>query len=72
MSEFTKFRSLRSTVWTLLMALVLMIGIGALFSAVTASQYHTFGPADRASFNPVCASLAGTISRSSRSGCWAS
>ena len=49
LSEFTKFRSLRSTVWTLLAAVVLMIGIGALFSAVTASQYHTFSAADRAS-----------------------
>ena len=60
LSEFTKFRSLRSTVWTLLVAVVLMIGIGALFSAVTASQYHTFGAADRASFNPVSTSLAGS------------
>ena len=60
LSEFTKFRSLRSTMWTLLVAVVLMIGIGALFSAVTASQYHTFGAADRASFNPVSTSLAGS------------
>ena len=60
LSEFTKFRSLRSTVWTLLVAVVLMIGIGALFSAVTASQYHTFGAADRASFNPISTSLAGS------------
>jgi ABC-2 type transport system permease protein len=59
-SEWTKFRSVRSTMWTLLTALVLMIGIGALFSAVTASQYHTFSPADRASFDPVSVSLAGT------------
>ena len=42
LSEFTKFRSLRSTMWTLLAAVVLMTGIGALFSGVTASQYHTF------------------------------
>jgi len=28
-SEWTKFRSVRSTMWTLLIALVLMIGIGA-------------------------------------------
>ena len=41
LSEFTKFRSLRSTMWTLLAAVVLMIGLGALFSAVAASQYHT-------------------------------
>ncbi len=60
-SEFTKFRTVRSTVWTLLVAVVLMIGISALFSAVTASQYHTFGPADRASFNPVSTSLGGMM-----------
>jgi ABC-2 type transport system permease protein len=60
-SEFTKFRTVRSTVWTLLVAVVLMIGIGALFSAVTASQYHTFGAADKATFNPVSTSLAGTM-----------
>lgn len=58
-SEFTKFRSLRSTVYTLLAAVVLMIGIGALFSAVTASQYHTFGAADKASFNAIGISLTG-------------
>ncbi len=60
-SEWTKFRSLRSTVWTLLIAVVLSIGIGALFSAVSASQYHTFSPADRASFNPVSTSLNGMM-----------
>ena len=61
LSEFTKFRSLRSTMWTLLAAIVLMIGIGALFSAVTASQYHTFNWAERAAFNPVTTSLNGVI-----------
>ena len=58
-SEWTKFRSLRSTWWTLLTAVVLMIGIGAVFSAVTASQYHTFGAADRAAFTPFGTSLRG-------------
>jgi ABC-2 type transport system permease protein len=60
-SEFTKFRSLRSTMYTLLTALVLMIGLGALFSALTASQYHTYNAADRASFNPVTTSLSGVL-----------
>ena len=60
-SEFTKFRSLRSTMWTLLAAVVLMIGLGALFSGVTASQYHTFNWAERAAFNPVTTSLNGVI-----------
>ncbi|MGD0068246.1 MAG: ABC transporter permease subunit [Streptosporangiaceae bacterium] len=59
-SEWTKFRSVRSTMWTLLIALVLMIGIGALFAAVNASQYHGFSAADKASFNPVSVSLSGT------------
>src|SRR5882757_3819879 len=59
LSEFTKFRSLRSTMYTLLTAVVLMIGIGALFSAVTASQYHTFSAADKASFNTISTSLTG-------------
>jgi ABC-2 type transport system permease protein len=61
LSEWTKFRSLRSTVWTLLTAVVLTIGIGALFSAVTANQYHTFSPADKASFSPITTSLNGMI-----------
>ena len=61
LSEFTKFRSLRSTMWTLLAAVVLMIGLGALFSAVTASQYHTFNWAQKAAFNPVTTSLNGVI-----------
>ena len=59
LSEFTKFRSLRSAMWTLATAVVLMIGIGALFSGVTASQYHTFSVADKAAFNPVTTSLNG-------------
>jgi ABC-2 type transport system permease protein len=58
-SEFTKFRSLRSTVYTMLAGVILMIGLGAIFSAVSASQYHTFSAAERASFNPVSVSLAG-------------
>jgi ABC-type transport system involved in multi-copper enzyme maturation permease subunit len=61
LSEFTKFRSLRSTMYTLLTALVLMIGLGAVFSTVTASQYNTFNAAERASFNPVTTSLSGVI-----------
>src|SRR5262249_5409371 len=52
---------LRSTMWTLLAAVVLMIGLGALFSGVAASQYHTFNWAERAAFNPVTTSLNGVI-----------
>jgi ABC-2 type transport system permease protein len=58
-SEWMKVRSLRSTLYTLLAAVALTIGIGALFSAVTASQYHTFSAADKAAFSPVGTSLTG-------------
>src|SRR5215467_1812074 len=61
LSEFTKFRSLRSTMWTLLAAVVLMIGLGLLFSSANASQYHTRAAAALAGFNPVTTSLTGVI-----------
>jgi len=37
-SEWIKFRTLRSTVWTLALTVVLMVGIVTLFSAIGASQ----------------------------------
>jgi ABC-2 type transport system permease protein len=58
-SEWTKFRSLRSTVWTLLVGVTLMVGIGALIAAVSASQYHNFSASDRASFSAIGISFAG-------------
>jgi ABC-2 type transport system permease protein len=61
LSEFTKFRSLRSTIWTLLTAVVVMTGIGAIFSAVNAGQTHRFTGPNGAGFDPVTTSLNGTI-----------
>jgi ABC-2 type transport system permease protein len=60
-SEWAKFRSLRSTMYTLLVAVVLMIGIGAVFSAVNASQYHTFSVSAKATFQPISTSLTGVV-----------
>jgi len=37
-SEWIKFRTLRSTIWTLAITLVLMVGIVTLYSAILASQ----------------------------------
>jgi ABC-2 type transport system permease protein len=39
-SEWTKFRSLRSTWWSITTALVLTVGLGVLFSLVAATQEH--------------------------------
>ena len=56
LSEWTKLRSLRSTVYTLLAAVVLMIGLGALFAAIAASQ-PSFNPGE----NATSTSLTGTF-----------
>ena len=60
-SEWTKFRSLRSTVTTLLVAGVLTVGIGALFSAVSGSRFADMSRADQLSFNAVTTSLNGVM-----------
>ena len=57
LSEWTKFRSLRSTVATLLIAVVVMIGLGAMFAAITASQTTGFEPGATA----ISTSLTGTF-----------
>jgi len=58
-SEWMKFRSLRSTLYSLLAAVALTIGLGALFSALAASQYRTLSGAQAATFDPVGISLTG-------------
>jgi ABC-type transport system involved in multi-copper enzyme maturation permease subunit len=57
LSEWTKFRSLRSTLYTLLVAVVFMIGLGALFSGITASQPNGFD----AGATAISTSLTGTF-----------
>lgn len=58
-SEWTKLISLRSTAWTLLVAVALTIGLGALFAAVTNSQWDTFSAEDKATFDAIGTSLSG-------------
>jgi ABC-2 type transport system permease protein len=58
-SEWIKLRSLRSTVWTLLIAVVLMIGLAALLGAVTKSEFDKVSAEEQALFNPISSSLGG-------------
>jgi ABC-2 type transport system permease protein len=58
-SEWTKFRSLRSTYITLAVSLVLTIGLGALISALIAANWDKASESDRLTFDPVGTSLAG-------------
>lgn len=47
-SEFTKIRSVRSTYWTLLAMLVIVIGVGALFSYGAAQNFSHIPPGAQA------------------------
>jgi uncharacterized protein YfiM (DUF2279 family) len=58
-SEWTKFRSLRSTNITLLISVALTVGLGALISALTASHWSQSSIGERATFNAVATSLSG-------------
>ncbi|MDQ1636652.1 MAG: type transport system permease protein [Frankiaceae bacterium] len=58
-SEWTKFRSLRSTLITLAVAIVLTVGMGLLFAAVTNQQWDKFSPGEKATFDPIALSLGG-------------
>jgi hypothetical protein len=59
LSEWTKLRSLRSTLWSLFAAVLFTIGIAALACAVVAHHWPQMSPGDRAGFNAVEVNLAG-------------
>ncbi|WP_112470662.1 ABC transporter permease subunit [Streptomyces triticisoli] len=58
-SEWIKLRSLRSTLFTLLAAVVAMIGLGFLFSYFTAERWSNLPPRERLAFDPTLVSLRG-------------
>jgi hypothetical protein len=58
-SEWTKLRSLRSTMWSLGVAVLLTIGLPLLFGAVTSSHWGSMSPHDRADRHPLDIALAG-------------
>ena len=61
-SEWIKFRSLRSSVWSLLVTLVLTVGLGLLFSAVRAHRFSQGrGPGGDLHLEVVAIPLRGTF-----------
>jgi ABC-type transport system involved in multi-copper enzyme maturation permease subunit len=58
-SEWTKLWTLRSTRWSLFLAVLSMAGLGILISAVQMSHWNQMSPSDQATFNPVDVSLGG-------------
>jgi ABC-2 type transport system permease protein len=58
-SEWTKIRSVASTVWTLSLAVVVTIALGMLISALSKSEFDRMDERDRLSFDPTFISFAG-------------
>lgn len=58
-SEWTKIRSVASTVWTLSLAVVVTLALGTLISALSKSQYDRMPLRERLSFDPTVTSFAG-------------
>ncbi|MGH9129777.1 MAG: ABC transporter permease [Acidimicrobiales bacterium] len=58
-SEWTKFRSVRSTFWTLLVTVIATIGIGALISFAVESNHSHATAVERFMFDPTSTSLSG-------------
>jgi hypothetical protein len=59
LSEWTKFVSLRSTLWSLGVGVLLTIAFPLIFAAVTASHWAHMSAADRAGRHPLDIALAG-------------
>lgn len=58
-SEWTKMRTVRSTIWSLVATVLAVVGIGAIATAVTAAHWRNSGIVDRIGFDPTARSLAG-------------
>jgi ABC-type transport system involved in multi-copper enzyme maturation permease subunit len=58
-SEWTKLRSVRSTVWSLLAAFAITVGFGALFCFAYISRYDHLSLRERLTFDPTAQSLRG-------------
>jgi ABC-type transport system involved in multi-copper enzyme maturation permease subunit len=60
-SEWTKLRSLRSTVWSLVAAVGMLVGFGLLFSWGVVSRWDRIGARERLTFDPTRISLGGVF-----------
>ncbi|BFO15346.1 hypothetical protein SHKM778_17340 [Streptomyces sp. KM77-8] len=58
-SEWTKIRSVASTMWTLSLAVVVTIALGMLISALSRNEFDSMSSRDRLSFDPTFISFAG-------------
>ncbi|MEU3395161.1 ABC-2 type transport system permease protein [Streptomyces filamentosus] len=60
-SEWTKIRTVSSTVWTLAAALIVTVAMGAALSAVLKSSFDDLSEVERATFDPTFVSFSGMV-----------
>jgi len=60
-SEWVKLRSLRSTVWSLIAAVGILIGLGLLFSFAIVSRWDRLGAGEKLRFDPTAITLRGVF-----------
>ncbi|MFV2117853.1 ABC transporter permease [Streptomyces sp. Act-28] len=60
-SEWTKIRTVASTVWTLTSALVVTVAVGAGLSALTRARFEDLPEFERATFDPTVISFSGMV-----------
>jgi ABC-type transport system involved in multi-copper enzyme maturation permease subunit len=58
-SEWTKLTSLRSTVWSMVVAVLLVVGLGVLFTGLISAHWDHMSASDIATFDPTTASETG-------------
>jgi ABC-type transport system involved in multi-copper enzyme maturation permease subunit len=60
-SEWLKFRTVRSTYWSLLVAVLLGIGLSALITLAAANHYKNASPSDQLKWDPTAISTSGFV-----------
>ncbi|MFJ6936638.1 ABC transporter permease [Streptomyces sp. NPDC101132] len=60
-SEWTKIRTVSSTTWTLITALVVTVALSAALSALMKSQFENLSDLERATFDPTLISFSGMV-----------
>ncbi len=60
-SEWTKLRSVRSTMWTLGLTLVIGVTVSVIATASTRANWSSMSPASRTGFDPIGTSLVGVV-----------
>ena len=60
-AEWTKLRTVRSTMWSLLVTVGIIVGLGALLSAARVSRWDRLDPSELRRFDPTGFSLSGLL-----------